>query len=383
MSGARLRLLGREFDAFAGAVGTHSDAWSGGSVTGEWVGLNALQRAVVDKRPDDWDLVIMPADWVPAMAAAGHIVALDDLIADAAPDGWPDAWSASFRDGVAYDGSFWGIPFHDGPQLLFTRTDLDGDAVPPTWDAMLEHARDLQARHDVAGTVLAGTPDGHNNVYDLFREIWRHGGDVITDGVVTLDSEPTRAAMAHLRDLVTTLVPANAHSLDSNGSGQAFADGEVGIVVNWSGYAAMCREGKVADRFACHVSPPAADGSPTTTVNAFWATVITTGCADVPAAWDYVRHASSAAMDIETSRAGAVGARRSTWQDPKARAEAPEYALFEAAHANSRPLPRVPALPRIVDELNLLVDAVVWRGEPMDPALAESDARIAALLRGN
>jgi multiple sugar transport system substrate-binding protein len=105
-------------------------------------------------------------------------------------------------------------------------------------------------------------------------------------------------------------------------------------------------------------------------VNAFWVTCVTSSCADPDRAWDYLRHAASAGMDLETTRAGASGARRSTWADAEVLAAHPEYALFDDAHAHSRPLPRIPELPALVDVLNELVDAVVWRGEPVDPALA-------------
>ncbi|MGI3783373.1 MAG: hypothetical protein ACRYG2_21625, partial [Janthinobacterium lividum] len=114
-------------------------------------------------------------------------------------------------------------------------------------------------------------------------------------------------------------------------------------------------------------------------VNAFWVTCVTTSCDDPEGAWDYVRHASSAAMDLETTRAGASGARRSTWADADLLVAHPEHALFEQAHAHSRPLPRVPELPALVGVLNELVDAVVWRGEPADPALAAATAAVASL----
>jgi multiple sugar transport system substrate-binding protein len=95
---------------------------------------------------------------------------------------------------------------------------------------------------------------------------------------------------------------------------------------------------------------------------------------DPDRAWDYLRHAASADMDLATTAAGASGARRSTWTDPGVLAAHPEYALFDAAHLNSRPLPRIPELPALVDVLNELVDAVVWRGEPAEPAVRRAQA---------
>jgi multiple sugar transport system substrate-binding protein len=189
-----------------------------------------------------------------------------------------------------------------------------------------------------------------------------------------------REALAFLRGVATTLVPADAHDLDSNGSGLAFAEGRVGVAVNWAGYAALAAAGVVADDFACGVAPTHDDGTPTTTVNAFWVSCVTSGCADPDRAWDYLRHAASAPMDLETTRAGASGARRTTWADAAVLAAAPEHALFEAAHAHSRPLPRIPELPRVVDVLSELVDAVVWRGESVDDAIAAAAGGITAIM---
>lgn len=83
-----------------------------------------------------------------------------------------------------------------------------------------------------------------------------------------------------------------------------------------------------------------------------------------------MRHAASPAMDRATTEAGACGVRRSTWSDPGLRKACPEHALFDEAYRHSRPLPRIPRLPALVGVLDELVDAVVWRGEPADPALA-------------
>jgi multiple sugar transport system substrate-binding protein len=285
--------------------------------------------------------------------------------------------------GVTWDLDVYGLPFHDGPQLLFTRPSLleeRGLAAPATWSDLLDLAATLHAPGLRSGTVLAGAPDGHNNVYDLALHVWRLGGDLVdADGRVVLDTPALREALAFLRGVAATLVPPDAHDLDSSGSGMAFADGRVGVAVNWAGYAALAAAGAVADDFTCAVAPTHDDGTPTTTVNAFWVVCVVADCADPDRAWDYVRHSASAEMDLATTMAGASGTRRTTWADARVLAAHPEYALFDAAHAHSRPLPRVPALPAVVDVLSELVDAVVWRGEPAGESLAAAERSIATL----
>ena len=370
MTDAPLRVRGRDFDGFRRAVAAHAAAWPGGTVEAHWDGLPELQSAALGDTAPDADILLVPADWLPALAASGRVVPLTAALRVAPPDGWPDAWSPSFHEGVTWGDDVYGLPFHDGPQLLFTRPALlaeHGLDAPGTWSQLVAQAAALHEPGVRAGTVLAGAPDGHNNVYDFVLHLWRLGGDLLDGGRPQLDSPAARAALALLRELATTLVAPDAHALDSNGSGAEFAEGRVGVVVNWAGYAALAAAAGVD--FACAVAPTHDGGTPTTTVNAFWVACVTSACSDADRAWDYLRHAASAEMDLETTRAGASGARRSTWADAGVLAAHPEYALFDAAHAHSRPLPRIPELPALVDVLNELVDAVVWRGEPAEPAL--------------
>jgi len=386
MSLAPLTLWGRQFEGFLRAVSAHAAAWSAGGSDGvraTWLGLPELEAAVLGPEAPDADLLVVPADWLPALAAGGRIRPLTSSLDQAPPQDWPAAWSPSFHEGITWGDDVYGLPFHDGPQLLFTRPSLlaeRGLEPPTTWSELLAVAAALHEPASRSGTVLAGAPDGHNNVYDLVLHLRRLGGDLIDGtGRIVLDTAPMRAALAFLREVVTTLVSPAAAQMDSNASGEEFAAGRVGVAVNWAGYAALAAVGTVGDDFACAVAPTHDDGSPTVTVNAFWVTCVSTSCADPDRAWDYLRHATSAAMDLETTRAGASGARRSTWADPDLLVAHPEHALFEQAHAHSRPLPPVPELPALVGVLNTLVDAVVWHGEPVDPALATATADVATL----
>jgi multiple sugar transport system substrate-binding protein len=369
-----LRLWGRAFDGFRRAVEAHAAAWPGGGIEATWFGLPELQGRVLGPGAPTADLLLVPADWLPALAADGRVRSLAAYLDADPPDGWPLAWAASFHEGISWAGEVYGMPFHDGPQLLFSRPSLleaHGLAAPASWSELVSCARALHTAAGPAGTVLAGAPDGHNNVYDLVLHLWRLGGDLLDgEGRLSVDTPAMREALAFLRDVATTVVPDDAHELDSTGSGVAFAEGRVAVSVNWAGYAALASAGVVADDFACALAPSHDDGTPTTTVNAFWVICVSAACADPVRAWDYLRHAASAAMDLETTRAGASGVRRSTWSLPEVLVHHPEYALFDAAHAHSRPLPRIPRLPEVVDALSELVDATVWRGEPVGPAVA-------------
>lgn len=395
-----LRLVGRDFDGFRAAVSVHAAGWPG-TVDARWHSLRDLQDLTVGgaaMHDGSTDLVVVPADWLPALAEAGAVRSLSPMLDRAAPDGWPGCWCPSFHEGIGYAGQVWGLPFHDGPQLLFTRTDLYDDpgeqaryeekhglplAPARTWAELLAQASWFARGSDLHGTVLAGAPDGHNNVYDFVVQLWLRGGDLLRGGEVVLDSPAAAEALVFLRDLATRLVTPHAHDLDSVQSGAEFAAGRVATMLNWAGFAAFGREpgSPVHGRVHCSPAPAAEDGRPTTTVNAFWAAAVTTGSAQHETAWDYLLHATSARMDRETSRAGASGARLSTWQDEGLLSACPELSLFAGAHEHSRPLWRVPQLPFVVDVLSSLVDDVVWAGAPVEPSLTVAAHDIAGLLR--
>lgn len=377
-----LRLLGRDFDGFRRSVAEHSSAWADGTVEAVWLGLPQLQAEVLGSGPLQADVLVVPADWLPALASAKRIRPLSARVAEAPPAGWPTAWSRSFLDGVTWRDEVWGVPFHDGPQLLFTHRHAFAAAglpAPATWTELMASATVLHGPGR-AGTVLGGAPDGHNNVYDFVLHLWRCGGDLLDGDTVVLDSPAAVEALAFLRGVATSLVPDDAHELDSNGSGAAFAEGRVAVTVNWAGYAALASAGAMAGAFETRVAPTHDDGSPTRTVNAFWATVLTSTCSDPDLAWSYVRHAASPEMDLATTLRGACGARRGTWSHPDVVADHPEYALFDAAHAHSRPLPRVPELPAIVDVLNDLVEAVVWLGRDAATELSRAQHELERVL---
>ncbi|MHA6615876.1 hypothetical protein [Pseudonocardia sp. DLS-67] len=72
MTAPPLRLWGREFEGFRRAASAHAAAWSAGTVSATWHGLPELQAAALGPAPPPTDILVVPADWLPAMAAAGR-----------------------------------------------------------------------------------------------------------------------------------------------------------------------------------------------------------------------------------------------------------------------------------------------------------------------
>lgn len=408
-----ITLLGRSGDTFEASVAAQRfdpDI----ALEERWVGITALERELFDTsacRDGSVDLVLVPADWLPRLASTGAIRSLDSLVRERPPAGWPDSWSRAFVDVVTFaarrgdPSAVWGVPFHDGPPILIYRTDLyesaaEQSAYRERFGVDLVPARtwaefDRQARwftrpdDDLFGTVLAGAPDGHNNVYDFVTQLRVRGGDVLAreeSGVLrpAFGGDAGLGALAWLRRHAVDerTVPPEAARLDSVASGAAFASGRVALMMNWAGYAHTAEQpgSAVRGRVGTTVAPRRDDGSPTPVVNAFWALAMTTGSARPDEAWSAVRECLSERGDLATTRAGSSGTRLETWRDPGVVSRTPAFSLFEEAHAVSKPLPQVPELPLLVELLNDLVDRVVNRGAAASAELERAVARAESLF---
>ncbi|MBC8075995.1 MAG: extracellular solute-binding protein, partial [Chloroflexales bacterium] len=72
-----------------------------------------------------YDLMLALTDWLPELIRRSALRPIDDFLASAPPEGWPDGWSDSML-GLQRDarGSVYGLPYHDGPEIFHYRTDL-------------------------------------------------------------------------------------------------------------------------------------------------------------------------------------------------------------------------------------------------------------------
>ncbi|MGX6450040.1 extracellular solute-binding protein, partial [Patulibacter sp. S7RM1-6] len=251
---------GREFAPWARALRRQAAA-SPDPVTLDdaWLPLPDLHERLLGQdaaRDGGVDLILVPTDWLAELIDDGHLLPL----AGGRPDDWEDAWTPSLRGLQTADGEAYGLPYHDGPTLLLYRTDLVEGPPPTTWAGVLDAAR---AHTDPAagryGTVLAGRPDGHNDVYDFVALLDAHGGRLLDDaGRPAFDDAAGAAALTFLHDLwhVHRVVAPAARDWDSVASGERFAAGEGALMVNWAGYAAMSADpaSPTHGRVAC--APP-------------------------------------------------------------------------------------------------------------------------------
>lgn len=400
-----LVLVGREFDGFRRALTRQLDALDALTADFQLLEISELESRVVHgdgATSGEYDVLMVVTDWLPSLIDAGKVLPLDDHFAHQAPDGWPEQWVPALRslqtDG---DGQTYGVAYHDGPMLFIYRTDLYGDpleqegfahrfgyplAVPSTWDEYRDQALWFtRPESGLYGTVLAGYPDEHNNVYDFLTHLWSRGGELITgDGRSGLASDAAAAAIDFIDDLWhrSAVVDPAAAGWDSVQSGIHFANGEAAMMVNWCGFASLSapKDSPTHGLVACAPTPAAAGKSGSrVTMNAYWVLAVPRGAADPARSVELIRQLTSKEMDVVTAEAGGSATRRDSWADPRVSSLAPYYDVLGDAHQDSRAVPADPRWPGMAHILNEMMTAVV-EGREGRAALVSAHQRLEDLL---
>ena len=391
-----LRIAVRRFDPFERAIARQfADFLRTSGVEAELdavpMDLNPLHEAAIATRglaDGTWDIAFMATDWLAEAQAAGLLEDLAPHMERAPIPDFPQAWSPSLTTMQRFDGGYWGMPYHDGPECLVYRRDLleaAGIPVPTTWEDYHAAARALhRPDRDQYGTVLALYPDGHNSFYDFCIHIWSRGGEPFdAAGRPDFTSPTAHAALDFLRTLAADegAVAPGARDLDSVKSGLLFAEGKVALMANWFGFAAYgdtAADSKV--KGLIDVAPlPAGPGGRSVSLNVFWVLAIGSGSRNKVLAWDFLRHCATAPMDKLTTTEGAIGVRKSTWSDSEVNAAIPYYHRLDWLHAHARELPLTPGLAEISHIVDDMLTAAVTGCRPTPELLAEAQARAEAL----
>jgi multiple sugar transport system substrate-binding protein len=400
-----LVVLGRAFDGFDRSFSTQLGTLEDLPARHELIEISDLEDRVVGDgsavTSGEYDVLLLITDWLPHLIADGKLLPLDDAFATTAPDGWPDAWVPALRElQQGEDGRSYGVAYHDGPIMCLYRTDLYGSAEeqrafeekhgyplapPTTWTQFHDHAVWFDRSDEgLRGTVLAGFPDEHNNVYDFLTQLWSRGGELVVGGRSGLDSAAAGAAVDFFHDLwhVSKVVDPAAAGWDSVQTGVHFANGEAAMMVNWCGFASISADpdSPTHGMVGCATVPGhEGAGGTAITMNAYWVLAVPAGARDPERSIELIRRITTHDMDVVTAVSGGSATRRDSWNDPQVTALAPYYAQLESAHRHSRSVPVDPRWPAMAGILNEMMRAVVEDGTARE-ALAEAHQRLDALL---
>ena len=262
----KLRLISREFDAFAQAFTRHAEAFTaenpGVEIEREYLEIHAHYDKMVaggGALTDEYDLFLCVTDWMPEAMAKGLLTPIDSFLAADPPPDYPHGWSPSMIGGQTDpEGRVYGLPFHDGPEMLLYRADLFDDPgeraayrarfgaelrVPETWGEFLRVAGHFtRPEEGLWGCSAASFPDGHNNVYDFLIHLWTRGGTLFdADWNPQFHGETGREALAFYVDLYREhrVISPKGLTMDSIACGFDFSDGTAAMMWIWCGFAAV------------------------------------------------------------------------------------------------------------------------------------------------
>ncbi len=407
-----LRFVGRPFEGFERALERQMDSFAEQrdedvEFVRDHRPLPEIHEELIetgDIADGTYDLFLCLSDWLPAAADAGDLRALDGLMQSSPPAGWPDGWADSMRTLVSYDGSTYGVPYHDGPELFHYREDLFESvseqrafreeydrplSVPRTWEEFLEVAEFFtRPEEDLWGTVVAALPDGHNNVYDFLIQLWSRGGEVLDDaGRPAFDSEPGRDALTYYHDLIHEheVAPPESVELESVETGQLYADGKAAMMWNWAGFGAMAEaeDSEVFGHTNYGLIPRAeTENGEHASLTVLYGLTVPAGSDHPELAYDFIRHATTPESDKITTLEGASGTRFSSWRDPEILRTNSFYSVAEEMNTNAvNTLPQIPEYVELNEILNEMVESVVAdRQKSPTEALSEANRRAETLL---
>ena len=360
--------------------------------------LQPLEEALFEKsgmRNGDWDVAFIATDWIASMHSQNCAVDLAALLREQPPQDYPHGWSPSLLGLQRVGDSVLGVPYHDGPECLIYRRDLFADplfidryqfqfnrrlAPPRTWDEFHRIARFLHnPAEQIYGTVFAAYPDGHNSVYDFLLQLWTRNGDLSdAKGKVRFHTPEAAEALTFYREMLADeeAIHPDCLVMDSVKAGLAFAAGHVAMMINWFAFATMAHtspDSTIQGKVGVAPIPFAGQGS-TVSLNVYWILSIAVGSPHGSVAWQFLRHTQTPAMDKLTSTYGAIGCRRSTWNDTELNAAIPFYHRIEQLHADAREIPQLSNWPQIATTIDKLITATATTKTSVAALLEQADA---------
>ena len=163
-----------------------------------------LTNAVAEGRAPD--LALVDEAWIADLAAAGFLVAIDDLDSGWVSSEYESDFVKAFVEGRRFDGHVYAVPEEINVAGLWCRRDMleiAGVDVPTTWEELRAAAREVKPFLPANGQPLA-MPGGHvageTTSYCLLAVLASNG--VIMDDPGALDSGAAVTALRFLRSFI-------------------------------------------------------------------------------------------------------------------------------------------------------------------------------------
>lgn len=191
-------------------------------------------------KTDQYDVLSAMDIWGPSLY--NLFEPLNDRLAEKKIDmaaRYPRAHLRAARDGLGNGNNYLGFPIRGHVQLLFFRKDIFsrlGLNPPETWDQMVEAARTVQSKTDLAGVAMYYGKTGGQNLMIWMNYLWGMGGDLVdAQGNPAFNSPQGIAATQAYLDVLLKhkVAPAASASFNETDAVNSVAQGKTAMVPVW------------------------------------------------------------------------------------------------------------------------------------------------------
>jgi multiple sugar transport system substrate-binding protein len=284
--------------------------------------------------------------------------------AEFAENGWIVDVSSRFPEGergkfvngqiqsLTYEGKIWGKPWFAEAGMLYYRKDLleqSGFSEPPqTWDELKETAQIvLQDSGTRYGFVFQGA-NNETGVCNGLEYIWTHGGEVLDDDRVIIDSPESVAGLTTEQSMISDgVTPQAVASYTLWEADAAFLNGDAVFCRDWPYIYAAVGDPQMSkitlDQVGVSALPVGEGRSQTASCLGGWNMLISASSEMKDEAWEFVQFMTSEeSQKIQTLSASTLPTLNALYEDREIRKEVPVITLGKEALRNARPRPISP-----------------------------------------
>jgi len=322
---------------------------------------------------DDFDVFAIDVVWAPEFARAGWLA---DLSQAFPPAKLREEFLPSTIEAVTLDGRVYAVPWFLDVGLLYYRSDLVPRA-PKTYDELRDLGRAAMERDPrLVGFLWQGRQyEGLN--CNVFESIWGHGGELLENGRIALDTDAGRAGVQWLRNSITMgLSPRSVTSSGEEETRRAFQDGRAVFLRNWPYVWAEVQQPGSAVRGKVGFAPlPSISGAPGAGTLGGWQLAVNAHSSTAK------RRAAERLVAFLTSREAAVElalhysripARRAVYEDARVKDAAPFIAALLPIALAARPRPVTPYYELASDSIQGELSAAIVGLRPPSDALSRA-----------
>jgi multiple sugar transport system substrate-binding protein len=223
---------------------------------------------------------------------------------------------------VTVNGKIMGIPFLTEREVVSYNKKMfkdKGVSIPTTFDELMAAAEKLNdPAKGIAGITMRGK--GAAAVTQLSGFLYGYGGDFITDGKASVNTDAAVKAFQFYGDILRKYGPKGSINMDWGDTQSLFAQGRAAMRVDADSQYAFSinpKNSTVAADVGVFQFPAGPSGSKPFNISA-WCLGISSGSQNKDAAWEFIKWTTGKDMDVKAMVAGNPSARQSTWKNETA-----------------------------------------------------------------